>query len=128
MFMKRGDVGFEAVGDTLRITSLTYDAGPVHLSREDLALLGLIVQQGAPRGAASPVKRWREAVRRARGEIPRCPVAPGERSLTAGDLRLVAVDDGLDVFVLDYQAPSIEVHRAELEHLLRPASADGSLP
>lgn len=115
--MVRDGIGFEVAGGALRITSRAYDAGPVHLSREDLALLGFAVRASAPRGPASAVKRWREAARRARGELPLRPAPWGAPGLTAGDMRLVAVDEGLDVFVLDYHAPPIEVRAAELERL-----------
>lgn len=117
MIVKRDGLGFEAVGDTLRITSYAYDAGPVHLSRDDLAVLGLAVRPRALRASASAVKLWREAARHARDEIPRGPAPWGSPGIVAGDIRLVAVTEGLDVFVLAYDASPIEVQRTELEQL-----------
>jgi hypothetical protein len=123
--MKRDGVGFDATGGSLRITSLAYDAGPVHLSREDLAFLGFALLPCESRGSSSAVKRWREAARQARGELPRRPAPWGGPGLTAGDVRLVPVEEGLDVFVLDYHAPPATLHAAQLARLgLRLRGAD----
>jgi hypothetical protein len=116
MIFRRDGVAFEPRGAYLHIYIYTYDAGPAHLSYQDLALLGLAATPTGPR-PASGVKRWREAVARIIDEIPRrpLPVGPG---LTAGDLRLVAAEEGLDVFVLDYHAPPVDVSLAALARLI----------
>lgn len=100
--LERGTLEFGALDGTLRLRLLAHHAGPVHLSHADLARLGLWLS--AP-PETLPSSRLLE------------PDGSEPEGLEVGDYLLLAVREGLDVFVQEPDAGPAFATRATLARL-----------
>lgn len=129
--------GIELVAEQtgLRIVVNDFHAGPVHLTVEDLAELGIAIRSAATE--SSYAQRW---LSRQEVEPDKEPYGPAltdpewtePKGHQVGDLFLAPVRDGLDIYVNCYHAPSVTLSqsllgRLGLEVLPQEALAEGPL-
>lgn len=94
------------------IEAFDYHADPVHLTREELWELGVVVPRKEPEGLqASCALRWRTDGSRyePRGELPEGPYL--------GEYVVARVDGGLDVFLVSYSGGRQRVDTETLQEL-----------
>jgi hypothetical protein len=95
------------------LKALDYHADPIHLTREELRELGIVVPRKEPAGLQpSAALKWRTNVSRwePKGTLP-------EERCYLGEFVVARVDGGMDVFVVAYSATGKVVEPAVLTDL-----------
>ncbi|WP_224364133.1 hypothetical protein [Hyalangium versicolor] len=117
--VRKGELEFCATPLELEVHVWDYHADPVHLSSEDLDVLGLIATEQRPLLGTSLVAPWRRALREGRARdlpLPQLSDEANARALHLGGLALLPVAEGVDVYVVSYHASPV---RLGVDHLTR---------
>jgi hypothetical protein len=118
--LRKGEFELRALPTELELQVWDYHVDPVHLSLEELGQLGLIVT--AERGSLPPseVAPWRQALQQGLGRDtspPRLRDDLSARALHTGGVALLPVAEGLDVYVISYDAAPVRLGLHQLARL-----------
>lgn len=119
--IRKGELEFRALPSELEIQVWDYHADPVHLSLEDLDELGLIATEERAPQLTSQVGPWRRALQE--GKAPRDSQGPrlsedaSAQALHMGGLALLPVTEGVDVYVVSYDASPVRLDPTHLARL-----------